>query len=109
MNNAGTDISEPSEAQTASDNNIEGSDGSHYKHAPVHVQLKDEGLKLTGHDPNLSKDRCGVLVKDIRQNGIMTKDTNGSVTLESQREQLAFSSQKNVSVMPFGKIVYEVA
>ncbi|XP_021776042.1 protein RRP6-like 2 [Chenopodium quinoa] len=92
LNNAGTDISE---AQTGCIG--EGSDGSQHEQAPAHLQLKDQGLKLTGHDPKPRKDRCGVLVKDSRQNGNITKGINGSVTLESQKEQVAFSSQKNVA------------
>ncbi|XP_021755991.1 protein RRP6-like 2 isoform X2 [Chenopodium quinoa] len=82
LNNAGTDISE---AQTGSIG--EGSDGSQHEQAPAHLQLKDPGLKLTVHDPKPRKD--GVLVKDNLQNGNITKGTNGSVTLESQREQVA--------------------
>lgn len=96
MNNAGTDISEASEVQTASNNNGEGCDGSKHEHAPAHVHLK-EGLKLTGHDPKLRNDRSGVVLKDTCQNVNMSKGSIGTVILESQREQLAFSSQKNVA------------
>lgn len=100
LNNAGTDMSC---AQTASDNNGEGSDGSQHEHAPAHVQSINETLKVTDKAFTPRKNRCGILVKDVHQNGNMSKEANGSTIPESQREHLLFSSQKNDSALS-GKV-----
>ena len=92
LNNAGADISED---QTASENNVEGSNVSQDEHCPV-VQMKEESLKLTCHDPKSRKERYRDLVKNISQNGMVAKDAIESDLAESKREQM-FSSQKNVS------------
>lgn len=102
LNNAGTDMSC---AQTASDNNGEGSDGSQHEHAPAHVQSINETLKVTDKAFTPRKNRCGILVKDVHQNGNMSKEANGSTIPESQREHLLFSSQKNDSALS-GKVVW---
>ncbi|CAO2827105.1 unnamed protein product [Amaranthus hypochondriacus] len=92
LNNAGADISED---QTACENNVEGSNVNQDEHSPV-VQMKEESLKLTCHDPKSRKERYRDLVKNISQNGMVAKDAIESDLAESKREQM-FSSQKNVA------------